>query len=182
MRDMAIYLWAMDERPRATSEWLKPLDQRVASYEGPRPLAITLAAVTSALLTPLMAYLAISFMRDVFDFASRPGYPMWVQILGYTFVAAGMAALAIACPVGARRVFKYGDPTYTDRIGLVIGVSMAFVLGLSIASNGRIDSGLFAALGPAMIGGFGLSWLVRRQRSRAWLQTRRRQVREGSVT
>ena len=171
----------MTERPEATSEWLKPLDQRVASYDGPRPFAITLAAVVSALLTPLMAYLTVDFTLDVLDFASRDGYPMWVQILGYSFMAACFAVLTFACPVAARRVFRYGDPTYTDRIGLVIGVALAFVLGLSIASNGRIDGGLFLALGPAMLGGFGLSWLVRRRQSRAWLQARRRQVREGTV-
>jgi hypothetical protein len=169
----------MEERPRATSEWLKPLDQRVASYQGPRPLAITLAAVTSALLTPLVAYLAIRFWLDVLDFASRPGYPMWVQVLGYSIVATGFTALAMACPVGAVRLSRYGDPAYTDRIGLTIGVSLAFVLGLSIASNGRIDVGLFAVLGPAMIGGFALSRLVRRDQSQKWLQARRRQVRGG---
>jgi hypothetical protein len=171
----------MTERPRASSEWLKPLDQRVASYEGPRPLAITVAAVVSALLTPLMAYLAVDFLLDVLDFASRPGYVMWVQILGYLSVAVGFAALTFACPIGARRLFKYGEPKYTDLVGLVIGASLAFVLGLSIASYGRIDGGLFLALGPAMVGGFGLSWLVRRRQSRLWLQSRRRQVREGTV-
>jgi hypothetical protein len=170
----------MTERPRATSEWLKPLEQRVASYDGPRPLAITAAAVITALLTPLMAYLAIIFMLDVLDFASRPGYPMWVQILGYSLVAVGFAALAIASPIAARRVMRDGDPKFIDRIGLVIGGSLTFVLGLSIASNGRVDGGLFAALGPAMLGGFALSWLVRRRRSQDWLQAKRQRVRNDA--
>jgi hypothetical protein len=167
----------MTERPRATSEWLKPLEQRVASYDGPRPLAITLAAVVAAMLTPLMAYLTVIFTLDVLDFASRSGYVMWVQILGYTFMAVCFAALTVASPVAARRVIRDGDPKYTDRIGLAIGSSLAFVLALSLASNGRIDTGLFAALGPAMLGGFALSWLVRRERSRDWLQAQRMKVR-----
>jgi hypothetical protein len=171
----------ISERRPATSEWLKPLDQRVASHRGPRPHAVTFAAVTVALLTPLMTYLAVVFTLDMFDFATRTGYFMWVHVLGYGIMAVSTAALAVASPIAARRLFRFGESKQTDRIGLVIGGSLAFVLGLSIASNGRLDGGLFVALGPTMLFGFMLSWLVRRQTSQVWLQTRRRHVRQGTT-
>jgi len=161
------------ERTKATTEWLKPLAERLAQADGPAPWSVRLAAALSVLLTPLLAYLTIGFTADVLEFAARPGMLPFIQILLYGMLAVGTGALTVACPLGAVRLLRDGDPTYIERIGFLIGGVLAAILALSLASFGRLDGTLFGQLGPAALCGFGLSWLVRSHRSAGWLQSRR---------